>query len=59
MIAANDTDDIQVGDTFGLEDRIYEVVECLSSGDFRLNDGRASITLAPDEIAYCPRVAVL
>lgn len=61
MSAANDTqsDDVQVGDTFDLEDRIYEVVEQLANGDFRLNDGRRDITLKFDEIAYCPRVAAL
>ena len=48
-----------VGDTFDIEDRIYEVVEQLSSGEFRLNDGWNDITLKLDEIGYCPRVATL
>lgn len=58
--AANDTkSDVQVGDMFDLEDRVYEVVEQLANGDFRLNDGWQNITLKLDEITECPRVAVL
>jgi len=70
MIVANDTDyDVQLGDTFGLEDRVYEVVEKFPSGDFRLKELRChafelvamspDITLKINEIAYCPRVVAL
>lgn len=58
--AANDiASDVQVGDTFNLEDQVYEVVEQLMNGDYRLNDGRNDITLKFSEIKECPRVAVL
>lgn len=57
---ANDiTSDVQVGDTFNLEDQVYEVVEQLANGDYRLNDGWHDITLKFNEITECPRVAAL
>jgi hypothetical protein len=55
--AANDTlSDIQVGDTFDLEDQVYEVVEQLANGDFRLDDGVRSVQIAFSELRECPRV---
>jgi hypothetical protein len=52
-------EDMLVGDTFDIKGQVFEIVEELDNGDYRLNDGRRDVVLAFNDLSERTRVEAL